>query len=703
MSRLSRRVSVGAVVSPENPGSPIHPKMKIFRSACLPRACSFVLLSVFGFVAPPARGDDSIAVLEGEAAPALEADSRGMLNAWLAGEVDAALDRRLEKVEALVDDGDVEAYQEELREIFVDALGGFPERTPLRARVTGEVAGDGYRVEKILYHSRPGFPVTANLYLPEGPGPHPGVLHSCGHSADGKGAEFYQIASALLARHGIAVLCVDPLGQGERKQLGAEGVTGSTNEHMLMGVAPVLLGQDLATTMIWDGIRGLDYLASRSEIDADRLGCVGNSGGGMMTSYLMALDPRVRAAAPACFITDTRRKNRSPGPGDAEQNLFAQTARGLDHADFLLMRAPRPTLILSATQDYVPIEGAWDSFRQAKRVYGQLGFPERVDLAEVNERHGFSPGLRVAAVRWMSRWLLDRDEALEEPDLEALAPETLHVTPTGSVLDLEGGRSYFDLMSEEAATLAQARSERRADAPDDAAARETLVGEVRDVLGLPLSADLTAAEVRSFGQAERDGIRWEKRVFHSEPGIVLPALVAVPEGEPRGAVLRVDGEGKNAALADPKALRDWLERGFLVCLVDLRGYGEIATDPWRYKAVEDAMGPNSAEVFIGYMLGRSLVEMRTGDLLRTALALREELPEGAPLHLVGRGHAAVPALHAAALEGERFARVDVSGGLESWSELCEGPRMDGWQLENAVRGALRVYDLPDLREIVEAR
>ncbi len=627
------------------------------------------------------------------AAEWLEVEPRRMLNAWLGPRVDRALDQRLARREPLFDQADVAAYQQEMRDFFLDSLGGLPERTPLDARVTGVWQGDGYRIEKVIYHSQPDFPVTATLYLPDGPGPHPGVLHSCGHSVDGKAAELYQRASALMAVQGLAVLCVDPLGQGERKQLASQGISGATTEHMLMGVAPILLGENLATTMIWDGIRGLDYLASRPEVDGQRLGCVGNSGGGMMTSYLMALDPRVQAAAPACFITDTRRKNVHPGPGDAEQNLHAQTLRGLDHADFILMRAPRPTLILSATKDFVPIEGSWEAFRQAKRLYSRLGLPEGVELVEVNEPHGFSPGLRVAAARWMARWLLDRDEAFEEPELETHPVSFLHAAPGGDVFNLDGARSFFDLMTARNAELAATRSRRWAD-PDE---RQTLLGEIRQLAGIPPRDALAPADKRRVGETSVDGIVWEKTIYRPEAGIVLPALIARPPDGTKGVVLWIDGDGKDSVLAAAESIGPWHEQGLAVCAVDLRGYGETAARPWRYRAVSRAMGRNSPETFIAYMLGQSLVGLRATDLLQIALTWRtEELPAGAAIHLVARGHATVPALHAAVLERSFFAEVDFEGGLESWGELCRGPVLDGWNLENAIHGALQVYDLPDL-------
>ena len=367
---------------------------------------------VFGLITlslvAPGAADDGLSELL-----VLKPDDSGKtLRTLLLREANRAHDRRLERIEAFRTPDDVRSYQDQLRTVFRRSLGTFPDKTPLNARVVGEVVGDGCRIEKLIYESRPGFLVTANLYLPLTPPPFPGVLLPCGHSEVGKAEEAYQRACGLMARNGLAVLCYDPVGQGERKQILVADPDGNltsasrfraTSEHMLAGIGPILLGENLATYRIWDGIRGLDYLESRPDIDAARLGCTGNSGGGLMTSYLMALDSRIRVAAPSCFITTTRRKNVSPGPGDAEQNLFGQIAEGLDHPDFLLMRAPLPTLICAATHDFVPIEGTWEAFRQAKRVYRLLGASERVDLVEADAEHGFSQPLRRAVTQFMRR------------------------------------------------------------------------------------------------------------------------------------------------------------------------------------------------------------------------------------------------------------------------------------------------------------
>ena len=165
---------------------------------------------------------------------------------------------------------------------------------------------------------------------------------------------------------------------------------GSTTEHTMAGIGAFWLAARLASYRIWDGIRALDYLAGRPEIDPARLGCTGNSGGGTMTAYLMALDDRIAVAVPSCYITSLDRLFDTIGPQDAEQNITGQVAAGLDHADYVTMRAPKPTLLSVGTRDFFDIQGSWDTFREVKLLYGRLGFGERIDLFESDEPHGFT-------------------------------------------------------------------------------------------------------------------------------------------------------------------------------------------------------------------------------------------------------------------------------------------------------------------------
>ncbi|UCG49482.1 MAG: acetylxylan esterase, partial [Phycisphaerales bacterium] len=223
-------------------------------------------------------------------------------------------------------------YQKRLREKFTEAIGGLPQRTPLNPQVTGVVLRDGYRVEKVIFESQPKHYVTAALFLPDGQkhkAPCPGVLVPCGHSRNAKAYESYQTMGALLALNGMAALVFDPIDQGERSQMPSQlPQLWGTRAHSMVGVGSILLGRNTARFEVWDGMRGIDYLQSRPEVDPNRIGCTGNSGGGTQTSYLMALDDRIDVAAPSCYITNFDRLLNTIGPQDAEQNIYGQLAFG---------------------------------------------------------------------------------------------------------------------------------------------------------------------------------------------------------------------------------------------------------------------------------------------------------------------------------------------------------------------------------------
>lgn len=640
------------------------------------------LLFVMHCVAFPGVAEELSVLAPGE--------SQGMLRRLLLAKADQALDRRQEKMSSLSTVADIRRHQEQLRADFQERLGPFPPRTALNGRTVGRVPGDGFRIERVVFESRPQFFVTANFYVPAGPPPFPAVLFPCGHSEQGKAEPAYQRACAALARSGVAVLCYDPIGQGERKQLlDANPRFRATSEHMLCGVAPILLGENLATYRIWDGIRGIDYLASRPEVDARRLGCAGNSGGGLMTSYLMALDDRIQVAVPSCFITTTRRKNRSPGPGDAEQNVFGQLAIGLDHADFLNMRAPRPALVCAATQDFVPIEGSWEAFREAKRVYTRFGAGQRLGLAEADAKHGLSDHLRDAMVRFLHRWLPSDAEQAELRAVEPFDATALQCTPSGQVLDIPGARSIFDINRERAKQLGQQRAVQR-HSPED------LRVVVRRMAGVRRRAQDVAPPSTARGSIVRQNLEIEKFVLDVD-GMAIPLLLcegASAEGTP---ILLVHSSGKAALAASVGLLERLASEGRTVAAVDLRGYGETQMRAWRYSAMADQIGSNAAEFFVAYMLGESLVGQRADDLLAAAAWLRDRYQAPA-VELQAEGAASIPALHAAALEPSQFAAVQLSGGIASWEQVIDATVTKG-QLENVVHGALRHYDLPDLRKL----
>ncbi len=502
---------------------------------------------------------------------------------------------------------------------------------------------------------------------------------------------------------------IDPPGQGERKQIlkpdadghdSHEGVFSATGEHMVTGVAPILLGENLATHMVRDGIRGIDYLCSRSDIDASKIGCTGNSGGGNQTSFLMALDERIVAAAPGNFITTTRIKNDRPGPGDAEQNLFGQIRDGLDHPDFVMLRAPRPTLILAATQDFVPIEGSWIAFRQAKRLYSRLGHPERVDLAETDDKHGYNSELRVAMVRFMRRWLLGSDDAISEPaSVEALIDRELLCTTHGQVLLEPGSRSIFDLNRERSARLAEQRALEWA-AMSDGDKRSL----VRQVAGIRKPSELppltaTLQPIKATGNVTSVTTL---QVRLSSGDFVLPGRLARRQDGTVNRCVLVLTDSAATTGQELVALTERLaDEGVAVLSIDLAGLGATTMKPWRYGSMSGLLGPNSAEWFVAYMLGESFVGLRANQILLASLWLQATAGSSASVELVALGEPCVPALHAVVVEPELFGKVTLRRPLQSWQNVIDTP-VTKRQLPNVIHGVLRHYDLPDLLRLIPA-
>lgn len=612
------------------------------------------------------------------------------LYSFLETQARGRFDARREAIAALKSPADVKRRQETLGAAFREALGELPaERTPLNARVVGREKRDGYSVERVVYESRPGHHVTANFYLPEGTPPFPGVLVPCGHSGNGKAAEPYQRISILLAKNGLAALCYDPIGQGERAQLldpkGKRVIQNSTTEHTSVGIGAWLVGRSAAGYRVWDGFRSMDYLASRPEVDPRRLGCTGNSGGGTMTAYLMALDDRILAAAPSCYITSLERLFATIGPQDAEQNIAGQVDFGMEHADYVTLRAPKPTLLSVGTQDYFDIDGAWTSFREAKKIYCALGHGERVDLFESNEPHGFTKPRREASTRWMRRWLLGKDDAITETDFSTAPDKDLLCTDTGQVLSALHGVSAFALNAQRAAELDRQRAERFADR-----SVEALRAEVRKRLAMPEARPILVSNHR---EVRRDGYTIDLWTLGTEEGISVIERLFRPENKAAGPK-RVVYLGADLALAAPGGeIERRVKAGEIVAMIEPRGTGE--TTPAGGKTTRKGpFGPDESESLLSLDLNRPLLGQRVFDVLRSFRALENGDGKPVEFHLIASGPLATVALHAAALD-DRVTELTLDRALVSWSAVARGTVCRD-QISNTLPGVLTAYDLPEL-------
>ena len=364
---------------------------------------------------------------------------QGMVDRYLTGIAKQYWTARAERVARIRTPAGVKERQAYIRAKLLEEIGGFPEKTPLNARITGTLEREGYRVEKLIFESQPRYYVTANVYVPTtGKRPYAAVLGTAGHSGEGKAAEIYQRAWIGLAKRGFLVLAYDPPGQGERLQyLNADGKSpfnpGGTGEHTMAGRQCLLTGTNIARYMIWDGIRAFDYLLTRPDVDPKRIAVAGNSGGGTQSSYLAAFEPRLAAAAPSCYITSWEKLWSGPGPQDAEQDFAGFLADGLDFPDFLIAFAPKPIHMATAIKDFFPIDGARATYAEARRVFGVLGAADRAGYFEYDDTHGWSKPRREATYRWFEKWLHGREDSGAEPEFKVEVPKDLNCTPTGQV------------------------------------------------------------------------------------------------------------------------------------------------------------------------------------------------------------------------------------------------------------------------------
>lgn len=629
-----------------------------------------------------------------------------LLKTYLLDELRGRFAARRKAIDAISTPAEFAVRQKKIRETLQRINGPFPkERGDLSARVFGKIDRDGYVIEKVVYESRPSHHVTANLYLPKNiTKPVPGILVPCGHSSNGKAAGVYQMICISLAKRGMAAMIYDPIGQGERHQLLDENgkpVTQGTSEHNLVGIGGWLVGQGTANYRIWDGLRSMDYLASRPEVDAKRLGCTGNSGGGTMTSFLMAFDDRIAAAAPSCYLTTLERLFDTIGPQDAEQNFPGQVALGLDHADFIAMRAPKPTLMCVATQDFFDIDGAWTTFREAKRLYGLLGHPERMDIIEYNDKHGFSKPRREAAMRFFRRWLQGIDDNPDEGELTTSTDAELLCTPTGEVLStFEGSISVFDLNKDRAVTLASQRKAAWSN-PEQALKAVRTLTAVRTIDDVQVDDRGLVADAENplgkQGQVRKLVLR------RSAEDVPVAALLCLPTGNstsPRPAVVYAASEGKLSGFGEGGAITKAVAEGKIVLAIDNRGFGETAG---RTGGSYGGMPRESYHAaMLSLHLNRPLLGQRTEDVL-TAVRYLTTLKEvkADEIELVGVGHCGPVALHAAAFD-KRIKRVRVVSAIESWRAVIDSPTA-GSQLENVVPFALETYDLPDLARAIAPR
>lgn len=612
-------------------------------------------------------------------------DGENMLMRHLNKQAFAYLDIRDYEVADLETKADWTRRQQKVKNILTETVGPFPDKTPLNPQITGTVKKEGYNVDKIVYESMPGFYVTGALYLPDGTGKKPAILFVSGHTNNGFRYDSYQIMILNLVKKGFIVFAIDPISQGERVQhydpvKKASVIGPTTQEHNYLGNQTFLSGVSLARYFIWDGIRAIDYLLTRKEVDPDRLGVTGQSGGGTQASYIFAFDERIKAGAPVNYITGFRRLLESIGPQDAEQNFYQGIMNGLTHADFLEVRAPNPVLISAGTRDFFSIQGARETYAEVVDAYKAFGREENLSMVEDDFGHGYTKKLNEAIYDFFQKSLSNPGNKNHE-DVSFLKQDELKITSTGNITSsYENAETVFSINKKETQKLIdQLKASRQKNL-------ETHLNEVRakakEISGYISPEDDVKSVFR--GRYQRDGYSVEMYALHGEGETMVPLLLFIPEtGGKFPGLIYLHPKGKMEDAAAGGKIEQLVRKGYMVAVPDVSGMGEV----------EDT---NYGTNYLAYLIGRSIVGIQAGDVNRVANFLHNRTDVDPKNISAAAFDGMGPAmLHAAALNN-KINRVTLIGSLSSYQTITMNKFYNTELTNSFIAGALEAYDLPDL-------
>lgn len=667
---------------------------------------------------PAGRAVLGDAKMESGASPA--AAKRDYWNDWplyFSAKVNEARARRKAALASVHSPDQVRERIKTIRAKVWEIVGGPLEKTPLNPRTVGSLERRHYRIEKVVFESQPEVYVTGNLYVPAtGKPPFTGIVSPLGHYPEGKTARDYQYLFQTLARKGYVVLAYDPLGQGERQQYleprSGRSRYGPTGEHDKAGWATLLLGATLAQYHAWDGIRALDYLLSRPEVDPERIGCVGHSGGATMTMYLCALEPRIQVAVEVEGHTRNFAGPHYVPPGaaaDAEQNLVGSMPMGIDRGDLLWAFAPKPLLMSYTVQDAIErpsyIDAVREVFEETQAAYRIMGAEEKVRLFTAFLPHEFDSFNRRETYAWFNRWLAKKDLGVDEAEFDSSPPETLNCTSTGQVLTSLGGRSVIQVTRDRARVIVPQGPFHDAGLDADTV-RKRVRGKLKDLLALPSAR--VPLEPRLLSSGTRPGATIEEFELRSEQQIRVPGWFMKPsQGRtPFPVILYLTEHGKDAAMDESSGTDAIVQRGFALCAMDLRGQGK--TSPsfpsegplWFYNGGGRRLREDYA--WASLILGKPVLGQQVWDFIRCLdyLETRSDV-DNERISAFGLAGGGLAALLGSALD-ERPRSVLCNRMVANFRSVVESEDYSV-ELSWLVYGILREFDLPDLVAAVAPR
>lgn len=618
-------------------------------------------------------------------------DAPNALYHYLAEQAYAFLEKRLDGISKQESVAERQAW---LRKALPEAVGPFPDKTPLNAKITKKIDKDWYRLQHIIYESQPGYYVTSTLFIPAGLGTGqkaPVVIYCSGHSESGYRSPVYQQAILNLVRKGFIVFAFDPIGQGERLQYG-DSKTGERRfpypsyAHSYVGAQLFITGNTLARNFIWDGIRAVDYLLTRSEVDPNRIGITGRSGGGTQSALIAAFDDRIKAAAPENYFTNFTRLYQSLGPQDAEQNLFYGIKRGLDMADLLTVRAPKPTLMITTSRDMFPIQGAVETADEVSKTFKYFGRESDFYRVSDDAPHASTKKNREAMYRFFQKYL-DNPGDPTDVDLPPLEEGELQVTATGQLMTSLGGETAFSLNKKDATKRMEKLGELRRDFPGHFSER---LESAKKLSGYDEPTESTTPVF--IGRIQRDGYTVEKYFVKGEGDYVIPYLLMQPQKPSPDALIYLNPEGKSAASERDGEMEWFVKQGFTVLAPDIIGTGEMGPGIFKGDSYIDSISYNLW--FASMLIGRSITGIQAGDIVRLVNLLKHQnnIDE---VYGLARRELSPALLHAAAFNDD-IKRVALIEPYSSYRSMVMEESYAANFLHSAVAGAIGIYDLPDL-------
>ena len=607
---------------------------------------------------------------------------------------------------------DVERLKDEVKKKTRSCYGRLPKKTPLNVKITGETKRESYVIQNLIYHSRPNYPVTANLYLPkDGPEKKPAVLCTCGHSSNGKAYGLYQEFARHLARMGYISLIYDPPGQGERIEYNnipaKRNIRHGTYVHNHLGNLMSLNGDNFAAWEAWDGIRGIDYLVSRPDVDPKRIGVTGNSGGGTQSSHINCLDDRLAFSAPSCFVTQFIYNLKNELPTDAEQVIPGWINQGLDMADFFVPHIPRPVILIGQKKDFFDYRGLNAVYEELKRLYTIAGKPENIQLHLGPGSHGFHPDGRTAMYKFFNSFS-GVEASLIEPDEDVEDDSILHASPQGRILNLSP-KTTWDFIAEKAQRICERRKQLSIFGRLPKLVQEALAIEVSEYKNsVPGHIRFDPVSFKNDGPFTGDINCVASYLISNEPPshcFLQRHEWANPSADEKmmdsSVHLHVSHLSSKEDLKNTEVLNLLSKTSQVLYTLDVRGSGplhiNIAGD--RGGDFLQYYGGDYMYANHGLLLSSPLSGRRVLDVLSSFQWLRSRGYKN--ISVSGRGIGSLYVQLAVALD-PKIQSVTLIENLDSFESLTKNPRYQ-WPFSAMIPGVLRYFDLPQVRNYLSER